>query len=352
MQIFISWAGPRSNEFAKTLCAYLPQMIQNSQPWMSDRIGKGKTWLTELWNQINSAQFGILCITSENINSPWILFEAGALKQRVDVCPILLNIKKKDIPPPLSTLQLIEIQQQELFQLITDINRIQKEKAVSEEILRKTFDKFWPELEDKLHEIEEKDISPETPRTDSELLEEILDIVRDQQPGFDKGIERALKTDSDTRRAFSEGVKNGIGFGLTKALDNDSDTREAFRIGVKEGIGSGLAKALDDNSDTRDSFKNGVKDGIGDGLVKALDQDSDTREALKQGISQGITKSLDDDSDTRTAFKDGVKGGIGDGLAKALDQDSDTREALKKGVESGIENALRNSSDVRNALRK
>ena len=35
----------------------------------------------ELANQLDKSEFGIICVTHEALQSPWVLFEAGALGQ-------------------------------------------------------------------------------------------------------------------------------------------------------------------------------------------------------------------------------------------------------------------------------
>jgi hypothetical protein len=63
---------------------------------MSHRISAGARWANELANELAGTRFGILCLTRDNLNSPWLLFEAGGLAKTVEdtfVCPYLLVLQ-------------------------------------------------------------------------------------------------------------------------------------------------------------------------------------------------------------------------------------------------------------------
>ncbi len=58
----------------------------------------------------SETDFGILCLTRENLEQPWILFEAGALAKRVQdnarVVPYLIDdISFAELDPPLGLFQ-------------------------------------------------------------------------------------------------------------------------------------------------------------------------------------------------------------------------------------------------------
>jgi hypothetical protein len=75
MNVFISWSGPVSLQFAGVLRDWLPDVIQAIKPWVSaDDIDEGTVWNAELNGQLADVRFGIICITPENANSPWLAF--------------------------------------------------------------------------------------------------------------------------------------------------------------------------------------------------------------------------------------------------------------------------------------
>lgn len=46
-----------------------------------DDIEKGAKWSTEVLKELEESEIGILCLTRDNLDKPWILFEAGALSK-------------------------------------------------------------------------------------------------------------------------------------------------------------------------------------------------------------------------------------------------------------------------------
>jgi TIR domain len=95
MKIFIGWSGAKSKLLAKALYDWLPNVLQNVEPYMSEEIEKGTSWASEIGNEVQNSDFGLCCITRDNLTAPWLHFEAGALSKVVDksyVVPILFDI--------------------------------------------------------------------------------------------------------------------------------------------------------------------------------------------------------------------------------------------------------------------
>lgn len=93
--VFISWSGERSRWVADALRDWLPAVLQSVKPWMSADIKKGTRGQTTISDKLDKVKVGIVCLTPENLQEPWILFEAGALSKAVDknsyVCTYLLG---------------------------------------------------------------------------------------------------------------------------------------------------------------------------------------------------------------------------------------------------------------------
>jgi hypothetical protein len=185
MKIFISWSGDKSKLIAEHLKKWIEQIIQSAEPWISVDIEKGKKWNQEISQNLEESKVGILCITRDNLNAPWILFEAGAISKSQDsyVCTFLIDINPTDLTGPLSIFQATKFNKDDIFKLLTTINQsIQKqgEKGLSIENLKSLFEMFYPKLEKEINTItslktkeHEKII-----RTDRELLEESVEILR------------------------------------------------------------------------------------------------------------------------------------------------------------------------------
>ncbi|MGA9601795.1 MAG: toll/interleukin-1 receptor domain-containing protein [Methylocystis sp.] len=84
-KVFISWSGEASHSIATTLHEWLPVILQNIKPFISSEdLRKGGRWGKDLAEQLQHTNFGIICLTPSNLESPWILFEAGALSKFID----------------------------------------------------------------------------------------------------------------------------------------------------------------------------------------------------------------------------------------------------------------------------
>jgi len=94
------------------LANWLPLVIQALSPWVSTQdIQKGQRWAEEIAEKLEEAQFGILCLTPENLEAPWLLFEADAiakLRRNSRVCTYLLNVGPSDLAWPLAMFQATE----------------------------------------------------------------------------------------------------------------------------------------------------------------------------------------------------------------------------------------------------
>jgi hypothetical protein len=84
-------------------------VLQSVSPWLSHAdISAGDRWADTVAKELEASDFGISCINRENMSSPWIHFEAGALAKRMQegrVIPLLLDIEFKDISGPLAQFQ-------------------------------------------------------------------------------------------------------------------------------------------------------------------------------------------------------------------------------------------------------
>jgi hypothetical protein len=63
---------------------------------------------------LEESKIGILFLTNENLQAPWLMFEAGALSKRIGdskVCPILFGLKATDVTDPLAQFQLARIEE-------------------------------------------------------------------------------------------------------------------------------------------------------------------------------------------------------------------------------------------------
>ena len=183
MEIFISWSGERSKAVASQLKKWIPDVIQQIMPWVSHLdINAGARWSNEIQERLSKVTFGIICITGENVNAPWILFEAGALAKTLDdtfVCPYLIDLKPSDIPAgPLSQFQAKTATKVGTWELLVSINAALKDMKLPDDKLQRAFDRCWPELENELINIQPH-TDGSTTRSNDEKIDEILMAVRE-----------------------------------------------------------------------------------------------------------------------------------------------------------------------------
>jgi hypothetical protein len=151
MFIFISWSGEKSSKVAIALNDWLPLVFQSVKPWMSRYdIPVGSRWHTELSNALDATDFGIICLTKENVGSPWVLFESGALAKSLShgrIVPYLIDIDFSEVTGPLSYFQGIKADKEGTLRLIKEIAEINKGNFRNEKALETVFEKFWDDLE-------------------------------------------------------------------------------------------------------------------------------------------------------------------------------------------------------------
>ncbi|MDQ2046112.1 toll/interleukin-1 receptor domain-containing protein [Pseudoalteromonas sp. 20-92] len=184
MKVFISWSGDQSKDIAQAIRAWLPSVLQTVKPYFTPSdIDKGNRWSSDIADELDNSSVGIFCITQENLNSPWIMFEAGAISKKVDaslVCPILFGLGNADISGPLTQFQTTLFNKSDMYALVTTINNSNTDNVLADDVLRDVFEAFWPKLETRVIELLASDTSNSEShsRSERELLEEILGLSR------------------------------------------------------------------------------------------------------------------------------------------------------------------------------
>jgi hypothetical protein len=184
LKVFLSWSGSRSREVANLLNDWLCCVIQASRPWISTRdLDRGSLWFGEISNQLKDTTVGIICLTQENKNRPWILFEAGALAKGLStsrVCTFLIDLAPKDIEDPLAQFNHTFPTKESLLGLVKTLNSTLGNNGLDVQILQQVFHTYWPQFEEKLAQILETTETqpPAQPRPKDDVLNEILENTR------------------------------------------------------------------------------------------------------------------------------------------------------------------------------
>lgn len=181
MKVFLSWSGDQSKAYANALRDWLPLVIHFVEPWVSDAdIEAGERWATEVGKELDSSNFGLVCITKENIGSQWLLFEAGALSRSMQegrVIPLLFDIEFKDISGPLAQFQAKKFDNRGVWDAVCAINRL-GEPPVPDARLKQLFDALWGDIEKQVDAVPTNAKPVKVTRPQTEVLEELVSSVR------------------------------------------------------------------------------------------------------------------------------------------------------------------------------
>ena len=184
MKVFISWSGDRSKAIAGAFKEWLPSVIQAVRPYFSPNdIEKGARWSNEISKELESSAVGLICLTKENLTASWLMFEAGALSKSLDesrVCPMLFGLEPSDMSGPLVQFQATSFSKEEVLKLLRTINQQLDSAALESKTLEAVFEKWWPDLEQKVAAVLKgapaaKDVNL---RSEREILEEVLQLSR------------------------------------------------------------------------------------------------------------------------------------------------------------------------------
>ena len=184
MRIFISWSGEGSLRVAKALRDFLPSVIQSVQPWLSsDDIEAGDRWSAALSKSLDNSQIAIVCLTRESLKSAWINFEVGQLAKKLEsrfVVPLLIDFPPSDLEGPLIQFQAIRPTKDEIFNLLSLINRSLGKDGLSESTLERSFDVWWPTLDQEIQNVIESETSKQTKAPTTDLVESIEKLSPEQ----------------------------------------------------------------------------------------------------------------------------------------------------------------------------
>jgi hypothetical protein len=183
MKVFMSWSGARSKAAAELLHDWIKCVIQASRPWISTRgIGRGSVWFNEINNELQNTSVGIICLTHQNKDAPWILFEAGALAKGLTtskVCTFLVDLGTADIQDPLAQFNHTLPNKDGMMSLAATLNSV-LDAPLDTNTLTAVFDAFWPQFERDFTNLLAKhpqEVVVEA-RSESSMLEEILESTR------------------------------------------------------------------------------------------------------------------------------------------------------------------------------
>lgn len=227
VKVFVSWSGPRSRQLADALREWIHDVIQSVECFCStEDIRAGQRWNNEVNAWLSETDFGVLCVTPENVQAPWLNFEAGALAKRIKddarVVPVTLGFAPAALEEPLKQFNGVTADKEGIRKLMKSIADI----ANPSMDIDRTFDRWWGDLSAKLVLIpdsEESVVTPEPPDV-GEMFSDIMSSIR--------GLA------SDVRHVYpsNRGISSSEFRALATLLAKDD--------GLREDIASGNPSAM------------------------------------------------------------------------------------------------------------
>lgn len=227
MKIFISWSGDSSNQYASALKKWMPCVLQSVDVFMSSHdIEKGERWLASIFKNLEDISFGIVVLTPENINAPWVLFEAGALSKDLDksrLIPILCGVSDSDLSKnPLSSFQYVKNDKQGIIEMLVAINANNLERSLDDEVLRKSIEVWWSEFESAT-----SSLKFERPKKRQAPTEETIEGVGQRVSRMELAMDEVLYSVRQLRNR--DKVSRKPNAALIEELTRLSERREALR---------------------------------------------------------------------------------------------------------------------------
>jgi|HubBroStandDraft_6_1064221.scaffolds.fasta_scaffold04404_6 hypothetical protein len=198
MKVFISWSGDVSRALAVEMRDLLPMFAHHVDPWISARdIQPGERWAQLLGRELEECKFAIICLTRDNRQAPWLLFEAGAAARFLEarVVPLLFGVAQSDLDGPLAQFQSV---QADRFGIESLVNTLLGDSRLNEVQRRASFERLWPLLEGRIKALEEQ-------VKGNFKVESATDILADLATSAERGPDPILKISDWERLKQEEG---------------------------------------------------------------------------------------------------------------------------------------------------
>lgn len=183
MTVFISWSGERSKGVALVFEKHLKHVIQGLPTFMSDKdIDSGTQWFQEISDQLKDASFGIICVTPDNLERPWLNFEAGAIGNQTSrgrVVPVAIGMSKETLPSPLNGYNGIDLNEDGFVRLVKSIHAV-RDVTVPWDVIEAAAHRQWPDMERDLDQVPDGADGAPAPSFDLPgAVKEIRGLLRD-----------------------------------------------------------------------------------------------------------------------------------------------------------------------------
>ena len=165
MSVFLCWSGQQSRALAEAVKELLettvPSLKIEKAEFISDDIEKGVNWFDSIIDHLMNSKAGIVCLTPQNLQSPWQHFEAGALamglvsrgpaRSKPQLFTLLHGVTGAELKGPFSAYQSTSTTRAEMGALIRSVAGI-LDKPVLEDTIGSTIrESIWKTFEEALN---------------------------------------------------------------------------------------------------------------------------------------------------------------------------------------------------------
>jgi TIR domain len=207
MKVFISWSKDESEVVGQAFASWLPTVIQECRdPFISTETTKGNEWFSTIIGALDTARVGIVFITPQNKDQPWLNFEAGALITKLEskrLCPVLVGLSKSNYQGPMTNYQMTEFDSRDdMLKLMTAINNA-CDNPLPSAMLETSFSTHWQDLQETTESARAALASRSAgaaERSTESKIDEILELARKGQ------ISHPLLTSTERNRRNLESV--------------------------------------------------------------------------------------------------------------------------------------------------
>ena len=151
LNIFISHAGDGSERLALALKRMLHNVNHVLDPFVAHvDIEKGALWMETLRDALDQS-CGIVCVTRQGLNRPWLNYEAGALSalRKGNMYPLFVGVDPTDLKgSPLEPYHGTRCTREDVLQMVLELNaKLPKRLSREPARLEADFAAEWPALE-------------------------------------------------------------------------------------------------------------------------------------------------------------------------------------------------------------
>ena len=153
MKLFISWSGDRSKNIAKIMKEWIESIFPSGiKIWLStqsESIRPGALLTPQIIEGLRTSEIGIFCFTTDNTNSLWMMFEAGAIcKQDTSnvegIYTILFEGTVEDLErTPLKSFYHTLFERESMYSLLKDVNNKMGQAAIDAQLLKRNSENIW-----------------------------------------------------------------------------------------------------------------------------------------------------------------------------------------------------------------